>query len=195
MRKMIAAMQVSLDGFTQGADGEQDWVDSWSEAIALILDVDMFVLGGRMYPDYGDYWNAILVNPDRVPPFQDRLPSEPEIAYARRAVETPHVVLSTTLSSVSWPSSTQIVRSLAELKALKDQPGKNTYVVGGPTLVANLLNEGVIDELRLIVHPVILGKGRGLFEGVTRRLSLDLVEARPAAGGKVIVSYRTPRAS
>jgi len=81
-RKLIAALQVSLDGFVQGPDGEQDWADSWASALGLIPDVDMFVLGAGMYPDYGDYWKAILESPDRVPPFQERVPSVNEIAYA-----------------------------------------------------------------------------------------------------------------
>ena len=189
-RTMIAALQVSLDGFTQGPNGEKDWVDSWADAIQLIPDVDTFVLGGHMYPDYGTYWEAIYDNPDRLAPFQDRVPSKSEVAYARLAARTPHIVLSTTLKDVSWPGA-QIVRSIAELRAFKGQPGKNTYVVGGATLVASLLNEGLIDELRLIVHPVVLGKGQALFSGVNRRLSLDLVEAKPTGSGRLIVTYRT----
>src|SRR5262245_48675165 len=102
-RTMIAALQISIDGFTQGSRGEKDWVDSWADAIALIPDVDMFVLGGHMYPDYGEYWESIDANPDRIPPFQERPPSKSEVAYARLAAQTPHVVLSTTLKSVSWP--------------------------------------------------------------------------------------------
>src|SRR5436190_12377230 len=159
-RKMIAALQVTLDGFTQGPEGEKDWAVSWASAFGLIPDVDMFVLGARMYPDYGEYWKAILANPDRVPPFQEHVPTQGEIAYARKAVQTPHVVLSTTLKKVSWPPNAQIVRSVAELRTLTGGPGKNAYVVGGATFVASLLNEGLIDELRLIVHPVVLGKGR-----------------------------------
>jgi dihydrofolate reductase len=190
-RKLIAALQVSLDGLVQGPEGEQDWADSWASALGLIPDVDMFMLGARMYPDYGEYWQAILENPDRVPPFQDRVPSPNEIAYARKAVETPHVVLSKTLTKVSWPPNAQIVRTVAELQILKAQPGRNVYVVGGATFVASLLNEGLIDELKLIVHPVVLGKGRGLFDDIYKRLSLDLLEAKPAKGGQVIVSYRT----
>jgi hypothetical protein len=57
-RMMIAALQVSLDGFTQGPNGEKDWVDSWADAIELIPDVDTFILGGHMYPGYGDYWKG-----------------------------------------------------------------------------------------------------------------------------------------
>jgi dihydrofolate reductase len=190
-RTMIAALQVSLDAFTQGPNGEKDWVDSWSDAIELIPDVDMFVLGGGMYPGYGGYWESIYANPERVEPFHERIPSKSEIAYARLAAKTPHIVLSKTLKSVSWPPTTRIIRDIAELRTLTTQPGKNTYVVGGATLVANLLNEDLIDELRLIVHPVVLGKGQALFGGVKKRLALDLVQATTTESGRVIVTYRT----
>ena len=187
---MIAALQISLDGFTQGPDGEKDWADSWASALQLIPDVDMFVLGGHMYPDYGAYWESIAANPDRVPPFQEQIPTKSEVEYARLAARTPHIVLSTTLTSVSWPPTAQVIRDVAQLRTLKSQPGKNMYVVGGATLVATLLNEDLIDELRLIIHPIVLGKGQGLFSGVIKRLLLDLVQARATESGRVIVTYR-----
>src|SRR5262245_58829980 len=116
-RTMIAALQVSLDGFTQGPNGEKDWVESWADAVELIPDVDTFVLGAGMYPGYGEYWKAIYANPEAVLPFDDRIPSEPEVAYARLAAKTPHIVLSTTLESVSWPTA-QIVRNVADIRSL-----------------------------------------------------------------------------
>jgi len=189
-RTMIAALQISLDGFTQGPNGEKNWADSWASAIELIADVDTFVLGARMYPGYGEYWESIYANPDRVPPFQDELPSKGEIGYARLAARTPHIVLSTTLKSVSWPTA-QIIRDVAELRAIKSRPGKNMYVVGGATLVASLLNEDLIDELRLIVHPIVLGSGQALFGGLKKRLSLDLVDSTSTESGRVILTYRT----
>jgi dihydrofolate reductase len=189
-RTMIAALQVSLDGFIEGPSGEKDWVDSWADAIQLIPDVDTFVLGGHMYPDYGEYWESIYTDPQRVPPFQTRAPSKSEIAYARLAAKTPHVVLSTTLNSVSWPTA-QIIRDVAHLRTLKDQAGKNMYVVGGAALVASLLNEDLIDELRLIVHPVLLGSGKALFSGINKRRSLDLLETQSTESGRLILTYRT----
>ena len=189
MRTMIAALQVSLDGLTEGPNGEKDWVDSWADAIELVPDVDTFVLGGRMFPGYGEYWKAIHDNPEQPPPYQDRPPSKSEIAYARLAARTPHIVLSTTLESVAWPTA-RIIRSVAELRTLKGQTGKNMYVVGGATLVASLLNGDLIDELRLIVHPIVLGRGQPLFGSVEKRLVLDLVEARPAESRRLIVTYR-----
>jgi dihydrofolate reductase len=188
-RKMIAAMQISLDGFTQGPNGEKDWVDSWADALQLIPDVDTFVLGARMYPDYGEYWESIHEHAERVPPFQERLASPSEIAYARLAAKTPHVVLSTTLESVSWPKA-RIVRDVAELRKLKGKPGKNIYVVGGATFVRSLLDADLIDELRLIVHPILLGGGQALFTGVKRR-ALELVGSEPGAGGRLVLTYRT----
>ena len=92
-RTMIAALQVSLDGFIQGPEGEKDWVGSWADALGLIPDVDTFVLGARMYPDYGTYWHSIEANPDVVPPFQQRVPSKAEIAYARLAARTPRMTV------------------------------------------------------------------------------------------------------
>jgi dihydrofolate reductase len=189
-RTMIAALQVSLDGFIEGPNGEKDWVDSWTDALELIPDVDTFVLGGRMYPDYGEYWESIYTDPQRVPPFQTRAPSSSEIAYARLAAKTPHVVLSTTLESVSWPTA-QIIRDVSQLRAMKNQAGKNMYVVGGAALVARLLNEDLIDELRLIVHPILLGTGKALFSGIDKRRSLDLVETQSTESGRLILTYRT----
>ncbi len=191
-RKMIAALQISLDGFTQGSDqGGVDWVDSWSDALQLVPEVDAFVQGAGMYPGYAEYWAAIQAQPHAVPPFGDRVPSAQEVAYAEFAARTPHYVLSKTLEGVSWPKTATIVRGVVELAALKARSGKNMYVVGGPTLVTTLLNEHLIDELRLIVHPLLLGGGRALFAGVTQRRSLKLVRSEATPTGKVVLSYAT----
>lgn len=189
-RKLIAALQVSLDGFTQGSDrGGEEWVDSWADALELIPDVDAFVQGSGMYPGYGDYWAAIAANPREIPPFSARLPYEREAAYAARAARTPHYVVSKTLERVSWPPTAKVVRNLDAIAELKRSPGKNVYVVGGPTLVTSLLNANLLDELRLIVHPLLLGGGRALFAGVESRRALTFVKAEPASGGRIVLRY------
>ena len=95
---MIAALQVSLDGFAQGSDrGGVEWVDSWADALALIPEVDAFVQGSQMYPGYGLYWESIYTDPSREAPFQGRVPNAREIEYAKFAAKTPHYVLSRTL--------------------------------------------------------------------------------------------------
>lgn len=191
-RRMIAALQISLDGYTQGSDqGGADWVESWADAIALVPEVDAFVQGAGMYPGYADYWSAIHADPTRIPPYQTRAPLEREVAYARLAFRRPHYVVSTTLDGVSWPPTATIVRDLAALRPLKEQPGGNLYVVGGPTLVTALLNAGLLDELRLIVHPLLLGGGKALFAGLRERHALRFVGAEPSTDGKVVLTYRT----
>lgn len=194
-RKMISAMQISLDGFIEDAGGKTDWVTSWADAVQLVDDVDAFLLGGRMYPGYGEYWGSIRADPKSVPPNPEvpsqegRLPSESEIAYARLAAQTPHFVLSTTLDSVSWPDNTKVLRNIDEVRALKNSPGRNTYVVGGAGLVASLMDADLIDELRLIVHPIVVGSGKPLFKDVRKHL-LELVQVQPGKNGQVILTYR-----
>ena len=188
-RKMVSAMQVSLDGLVRGTDDTIDWVESWSDALQLIPDVDAFVQGAGMHPDYGAYWTAILADPKANVPGGDRPPTKNEIAYAKLAVKSPHYVLSRTLESVAWPPTATMVRDLDALRALKKQPGKNIYVVGGPTFMGMLLDAGLIDELKLIVHPLVLGAGRPLFGGVKRH-ALELVSAEPAQAGLLVLTYR-----
>jgi dihydrofolate reductase len=83
------------------------------------------------------------------------------------------------------------VRDVSELRSLREQPGGAIYVIGGAALVASLLNESVIDELRLIVHPIILGGGKTPFAGVRDRRTLELVQSGAGRSGRVILTYRT----
>lgn len=191
-RKMIAGLQVSLDGFTQGSDREgPEWVDSWADALELIPDVDTFVQGAGMYPGYAVYWSAIEADPGAVAPFSTRRPYERDIAYAQRAAKTPHYVLSTTLHGVEWPSTARIVRHVDALHALKSQPGRNIYVVGGATFVTSLLNAGLLDELVLLVHPLLLGGGKALFEGVKDFRKLKMTRCEPTSDGRALLVYQT----
>ncbi len=188
MRKMIAALQVSVDGFIEGRNGELDWVETWEDPFGLSCQVDACVLGGGMYPGYERYWRTILRDPDEVLPFTGRAASSGEIRYAHFADRTPHFVLSTTLESVDWPTA-RVVRSVEELRWLTQQPGKDIYVVGGARLVGSLMNEDLIDELRLLVHPVVLGGGKALLKDVEDRHDLELI-AVTQASERVALTYR-----
>ena len=188
MRRLIAALQVSVDGFIEGPDGEIDWVGTWEDSFDLLPQVDTFVLGGGMYPGYEQYWLAILDNPEGILPFTGRVATKGEVEYARFADKTPHVVLSKTMENVSWKTA-RIARDVEEIRALKEQPGKDLHVLGGATLVSSLMNEGLIDELRLTVQPIVLGEGKALFKDVSDRHLLELVEARPLSSGRVSLTY------
>ena len=188
-RTFIAAMQVTLDGYSLGPDGEADWVHSWADGLELLPPVDAFVLGGGMFPGYEVFWAAIREQPAAVAEWLGRNPSTREIEYARVAADTPHLVVSTTLRDVSWPTA-RIVRDLAELRAFKAQPGGAVYVVGGAGLVRSLIDDGLLDELRLIVHPVAVGAGTPLLEGIAQRQDLELVDSDRTTTGRVNLTYR-----
>ena len=188
-RQFIAAMQVTLDGYSLGPDGKADWVDSWADALELLPDVDAFVLGGGMFPDYEVFWAAIREDPATVASWLEREPYPREIDYARVAAETPHLVVSTTLHEATWPTA-QIVRNVDELRAFKEQRGGAVYVVGGARLLRSLIDEGLLDELRLIVHPVVVGAGTGLLDGIARRQELELIDSEHTASGRLKLNYR-----
>ena len=192
-RPFIAAMQVTLDGYILGPDGESDWVDSWADGLALLPEVDAFVLGGGMFGDYEQFWATVLDDPATVSDWLGRDPYAREVSYARVAATTPHLVLSTTLRDTSWPTA-RVVRDISELRTFKAQAGKPVYVVGGPGLVTSLINAGLLDELRLIVHPVAVGSGTALFGGVAQQQAFELLSTEPGPSGRVNLTYRVTAA-
>ena len=192
-RKIIAALEVSVDGFIEGPNGEMDWAmmedeDSWKYMFETLSRIDTFILGRKMYPGYEQYWLAVLADPDAILPLGGRVASKNEIAYAHLADSRQHLVLSRTLDKVAW-KTTRIVRDVDEIRKMKQQPGNDMYAVGGAKLVSSLINLGLIDELRLLVNPLILGGGKALFKDVKGRQTLKLAETKPLKSGKVGLTY------
>jgi dihydrofolate reductase len=192
-RKIIAALEVSVDGFIEGPNGEMDWAmmedeETWKYMFEMLSRIDTFILGRKMYPNYEQYWLAVLADPDAILPLSGRVASKNEIAYAHLADSRQHLVLSRTLDKVAW-KTTQIVRDAEDIRKMKQQPGKDMYAVGGATLVSSLMNLGLIDELWLLVNPLILGGGLALFKDVKGRHMLKLAGAKPLKSGKVGLTY------
>jgi dihydrofolate reductase len=188
MRKLIAGLKVSLDGKVAGPTGIADWVDAWSEDYDLTPHIDACVLGGGMYPGYEAYWTAVQNAPDQPSPMTGKPPTTAELEWGRFASRTPHYVLSNFQITALWPN-TGFLRRVEELAVLKQQQGKHIYLVGGARTVASLLEAGLIDEIRLIVCPLIAGEGKALFETMKRRHSLRLQSTRRIHGGRVWLSY------
>ena len=188
MKRIIAALQVTLDGKIEGPNGELDWIGSWDGDNHLMGRVDTCVLGAGMWPGYEQYWTSILADPTGVLEFTGRPATEGEIEYARWADRTPHVVVSTTMKEPAWATA-RVVRDLDEIAALKQGAGADIFAVGGATLASNLMNRGLVDELQLIVHPLVLGPGTALFKDVSDRHPLRLVSSTPAESGHVVLTY------
>jgi len=188
MRKIIAAMKISLDGRMEGPEGYADWVAAWSDDYDLTAQVDACLLGAGMYAGYEPYWTAVRNEPEGIHWITGRPPTAGELDWARFAARTPHYVVSSTLRSAEW-SNTSFLRGLDEVAALKVRPGKDIYLMGGARLTAGLIDAGLVDELRLIVYPLIAGPGKPLFSGMQRRHGLDLRKVEQLPDGLVRLVY------
>lgn len=192
-KDLIAVLQMTLDGRILDSDGGSDWVDSWADGLELLPPVDGFVLGAGMISGYEQFWTAMLEDPAAAAEMLGRDPYPREIAYAEVAAKTEHLVLSTTLADITWPSA-RIVRSIEEIRTFKHDGHGTVYVVGGPTLITSLLDAGLLDELRLIVHPLLVGAGQSITGVLGSPHPLEPVAVEPAAGGRATLTYRLPRA-
>ena len=177
MRKIVAGLFISLDGVVEAPD---QWHfpyfnDEMGEAVdSQIAAADTMLLGRVTYQEFAGYW-----------PHQG---SEVELADYMNT--TPKLVVSTTLDRLEWQNSTLIKGNVVEeLTAQKQQPGKNISVVGSPTLVRSLLHDGILDELRLLVHPIVVGRGKRLFEGEIGQKALRLVESKTLSTGVLYLTY------
>ena len=189
MRNLIAAMKVSLDEKVGLSDGPADWVDGWSDDYELTPQIDACVLGAGMYPGYEQYWTAIQSEQHQRSPMTGKAPTPGEIEWARFAAGIPHYVLSRTLTTAAWPN-TRFLRTMDDIAALKQQRGKDIYLVGGARTTSTLIDAGLVDELRLIVYPLVAGRGTSLFAANERRRRLDLRKVEPFHDGRVRLTYR-----
>jgi|SRR5579872_1584061 len=188
MRKLIAGMKTSVDGKIEGSEGFADWVSAWSDDYGLTPHIDACLLGAGMYPGYERYWTALQNEPDKPLPMTGKLPRPEELEWARFAAQTPHYVLTSTLPAPLW-RNTRFVRTPDDIAALKRQPGKDIYLIGGAQTAATLIDAGLVDELRLIVYPLIAGAGKTLFATSAHRRALELRDLRQLPDGRMSMIY------
>ncbi len=181
-------MKASLDGKIERSDGPADWVSAWSDDYGLTPEIDACILGGGMYPLYEKYWTSIQTNPEEPAWITGAPPTQAERDWAEFAKRTPHYVLSNTIQSAAWPN-TKFIRSLDDVAALKQQVGKDIYLVGGARITASLIYAGLIDELRMIVYPLIAGEGKPLFAATGRQRGLELKSVQQLSEGRVSLVY------
>ena len=177
-RKLVVSEFLTLDGvmedpggaekFERGPEGDKFKVDELAAS-------DAFLPGRLTYQAFAAAW------PSRTGDFADRMNG------------TPKYVVSTTLKKAEWNNSKLIKRDLVkEVSKLKAMPGKDILVAGSGRLVRTLIEHNLVDELRLMVFPVILGKGKRLFEDENGQRSLKLIEARPVGTAGVITLVYHP---
>lgn len=188
MRKIVCAMQMSLDSMIEGPDGNTSWIPSWEDHFGLTARIDACVMGAGMYPGYEFYWDAIAKTGCAPQELGGRPATPGEAAFAAFAGRCPHIVLSNTLNTAAWPH-TRFVCDIETIARMKDELGKDIYAVGGARFVATLFNHGLVDELVLLVHPIVLGAGKRLFAGFDRRASVELKSSQALSGGLMRLDY------
>lgn len=182
MRKAFLFMMTSLDGFFEGPNQDISWhhVDEeFNEfAIKQLNDADMLLFGRVTFQLMASYW-----------PTPSAIENDPMVADKMNNL--PKIVFSRTLDKVEWNNSRLVKDNIAgEVSKLKQQPGKDLAIFGSSDLAVSLIQMGLVDELRIMVNPVVLGNGKPLFKGINDKLNLRLLRTRSFSSGNVLLHYQ-----
>ena len=179
MRKFIAALNMTLDGFCDHTAGIPD--EEIHQHYTELLGQGDAILYGRTTYQLMEFWRTILENPSEEKSMND---------FAKAINKIPKIVFSRTIKNVEWESATIAKRDLKdEVLELRQQSGKD-ILVGSRSLIIQLLKLDLIDEFQLCVHPVVVGTGMPLFENIDHRIILKLIKTKIFSGGAVILYYR-----
>jgi dihydrofolate reductase len=182
MQTLASFIFTSLDGFYEGPNGELDWpiVDQeFNDFAARQLDeADAIAFGRATYEHMAAYW-----------PTEQAEANDPAITSRMNGKEK--MVFSRTLTEVNWSGAT-VVRgeATAQIPAVMAGTEKELLVIGSAHLTADLAQAGILDELRIMVCPIVLGQGRSLFEDLKNRVSLSLIRVREFHSGNLVLTYR-----
>ena len=183
MRKVIVFNMVSLDGYFVDGKGDMSWAhkndEEWNTFVSGNASGNGVLLFGRVtYEMMASYWPSPMA-----------LKNSP--AVAKEMNEMPKIVFSRTLDAATWNNTKLLKGDLAtEVRKLKSQTGPDMVILGSGTIVSQLAQENLIDEYQVAMSPIVLGKGRTLFEGVAKRLDLKLTQSRTFGNGTVFVCYQ-----
>ena len=182
MRKLISFMATTLDGYYEGPNGEFDWPnvdDQFNDfSVSQLNNIDTLLFGRITYEGMASYW-----------PTEDGVRDDPTIAGLMNGMDK--VVFSASLERADWEHTThERGDAVAAVKELKQGEGKHLALFGCPHLTVSLLDAGLIDEVRVMVMPILLGDGKPLFAGLRERIGLRLLTTFTFANGNVLLTYR-----
>ena len=182
MRKLFSFNLITLDGFFEGPQQDIGWHNVDEEfnefAVEQLSTIGVILFGRVTYQGMASFWPT---------PFA--IKSDPVVAELMNSF--PKVVISRTLNKAEWNNTRLITDHVAEeVTRLKQQPGKDLAIFGSANLTATLMHLGLLDELRIMVNPVILGQGTPLFKGVTEKVDLKLINTRVFRNGNVLLYYQ-----
>jgi dihydrofolate reductase len=183
LRKLIYLMNTSLDGYVEDVNGSLDWTITNEEIHQFFNDqereFEISLYGRRLYETMQPYWSTAALNPD--------LPKV-EKEYARIWNAIPRFVFSRTLDHVDGNATLMQDGLIEQTTKLKSQLGR-WMNVGGPTIAASLIEAGMVDEFRLVIHPIILGGGKPFFLNPIAPTNLTLLETHGFSCGAMYLRY------
>jgi dihydrofolate reductase len=187
MRKVILFMHMSLDGFVCGPNDEMDWTTMDDDGIGEYLipelqkTVDTMLVGRILYQGFEQYWPTVPENPASNPKL---------VAFAHWMADTPKLVFSNTLKKVNWKNSRLATSDPTNtVEQLKKEAGGDMVIFGGASLAAHFVKHNLVDEYRIKLEPVALGKGKSLYQGLPSRLKLNLVRSKTFSSGVAALHY------
>ena len=180
MRKIIFSINMTIDGFADHTAGIAD--NELHDFFADLLDsAGIVLLGRKTYEMMASYW-----------PFADQNPesTESELRFAEKYNNVSKLVFSKTLKEVNWKNTTLAKSDLMnEVLGLKNQNGKDIFA-GSLSIASALAQKNLIDEYWLLIHPIVLGKGKPLFKDLQSRIDLKLIETKTFKSGVVVLHYK-----
>jgi dihydrofolate reductase len=183
MRKLIVFNMVSLDGFFVDGKGDMSWAHKqdaeWNAFVSGNASGSGVLVFGRItYDLMASYWPTPMA-----------LQNSPVVAKGMN--EMPKIVFSRTLDKASWSNTKLLKGDLAtEVRNLKREAGPDMVILGSGSIVSQLAQQNLIDEYQLAVSPIVLGKGRTLFEGLKEKLNMRLTTSRIFGNGTVFACYQ-----
>jgi dihydrofolate reductase len=178
MRRVIAAINMTLDGFCDHTAGIPD--EEIHQHYTELLNEGDAILYGRITYQLMEYWQPLVKNPSGEKTMDD---------FAMAIDKIPKIVFSHTLKNVEWESAKLAKRAIEEeVSELKQQPGRD-ILVGSRSLIIQLMKLNLIDEYQLCVHPVVVGSGLPLFENINDRTILKLIKTKTFSGGAITLYY------
>lgn len=187
MKKLIWLVDTSLDGLMCGPNGELEWLgrdvddELWEDVNHLLGTVDTTLFGRLTYQNFEQYWPAVPAKPGS---------PKPELDFSRWIDDTPKYVASTTLPTPAWKNSTVLrwdVRN--QVAKLKAGAGKGIVLFGSCNLALQLLDAGLIDQLHIRIHPIVLGVGRPAFKTGLKSQRLKLIQSKGLHNGLIRLQY------
>lgn len=178
-------MMVSLDGYFEGPDHDLSWHHVDAEfndfAQAQMKEADTILFGRRTYQLMESFW-----------PTKQGLEDDPEVAHLMN--ETPKVVVSSSLKNVTETKIWKHVRLINqnvrdEITKLKNEKGGDIILLASSNLCVSLLEWGLLDEVRIMINPIVIGKGTPLFQGIKEKINFKLIKERKFGNGNMLITY------